>query len=213
MKPRLLDLFCGEGGAGAGYVNVGFDVLGVDVAEQSRYPYRFTRSCALEFLRTRMDWIRATFQAIHASPPCQRYTKSQRIRKREHPDLIEPTRLLLIESGLPFVIENVPGAPLLDPITLCGASFGLRTYRHREFEAGGGLELTAPAHLAHTAPTRKMGRLPQEGEMMHVVGNFPGVNLVREDWRMPWASRNGLSEAIPPAYTEWVGGQLFDLVS
>jgi DNA (cytosine-5)-methyltransferase 1 len=109
-------------------------------------------------------------------------------------------------SGLPYVIENVQGAPLLDPVVLCGAMFGLRTYRHRLFEAN--FLIKAPAHPPHVAPTRKMGRPIRDGEFMHVVGNFSGVGTARDIMGMPWASRDGLREAIPPAYTKHIGLQL-----
>lgn len=201
-KPRLLDLYCCEGGAGMGYSRAGFEVVGVDVKPQPRYPFEFVRadvlSLSVEFLRG--------FDAIHASPPCQRYSKAQRLQGREHPDLIEPTRAKLRAVGRPYIIENVEGSPLLAPITLCGAMFGLRTYRHRIFETSW-LAL-APGHPPHTAPLRKMGRPIRDGEFMHIVGNFSGVAQAKAIMDMPWADRDGLREAIPPAYTEWLGKQL-----
>lgn len=208
MKHRILDLFCCQGGAAAGYAAAGFDVVGVDLDDQPRYPYEFYRADALAFLADNRDWIRRTFAAVHASPPCQGYSNTQRIQGNAHPDLVDRVRELLDWVGLPWVIENVEGAPLRDPITLCGARFGLRTYRHRLFETGGELTLTAPAHPEHTAPLRKMGRPPRDGDMIHAVGNFSGVSLVRDDWCVPWMNRDGIREAIPPAYTEWVGARL-----
>lgn len=137
MEPGLIDVYCCQGGASAGYAAAGFAVTGVDRVPQPRYPYRFFRADALVFLRERMQWIRDNFKAVHASPPCQGHSRTQRIWDRDWPDLIARTRELLDETGLPWVMENVAGAPLRNPVVLCGAMFGLRTYRHRLFEAGG----------------------------------------------------------------------------
>ena len=200
--PRLLDLFCCAGGAGMGYHRAGFDVVGVDIAPQPHYPFAFWCRDALDFLRVHGK----RFDAIHASPPCQDYTEAQKIQGNTHPRLIAPTRELLQELGVPWVIENVVGAPLRDPIMLCGAMFGLETYRHRLFESN--VSLVAPEHPEHVAKQTKMGRPPVEGEFMHVVGNFSGVAKAREVMGMPWATRDELREAIPPVYTEWVGAQL-----
>lgn len=202
-KPLLLDLYCGQGGAAAGYAAAGFDVMGVDIEPQPRYPYEFIQMDALHFLRTAIngDWA-----AIHASPPCQAHSNAQRIQQRDHPELIGPTRELLEETGLPYVVENVEGAPLLDPIFLCGGMFGLRTYRHRLFETN--WKLPQPDHPNHDAPQAKMGRPVRDGEFMHIVGNFSNVDLAREIMGMPWANRDGLREAIPVAYGEYVGREL-----
>lgn len=199
---RLLDLFCCEGGAGVGYHRAGFNVVGVDIATQPRYPFEFVQADALEYLAEHG----AKFDAIHASPPCQAWTNAQKINGNQHPELVEPVREILEVLGVPYVIENVPGAPLRDPIELCGAMFGLGTYRHRLFESN--VKLSAPGHPKHKARTTKMGRPPVDGEFMHVVGNFSGVAKAREVMGMGWASRDGLREAIPPAYTNLVGGQL-----
>lgn len=203
MRPRLLDLYCCQGGASKGYAAAGFDVVGVDIDPQPRYPFEF-------FQRDALSAGAAGFDAIHASPPCQAHSKAQRIQGRRHPDLIAATRAMLQASGLPYVIENVEGAPLHDPVTLCGAMFGLRTYRHRLFESGGGFNLPHLLHPRHLAPAAKMGRPPRDGEFIHAVGNFSGVALVRRDWGVPWMSRDGIREAIPPAYAEWVGRQLLE---
>lgn len=209
MKRRVLDLCCKEGGASAGYVRAGFEVVGVDIEDQPRYPFGFVLGDALAFLRTLiLAGAARHFALIHASVPCQGYSKTQQLWDREHPDLIGPMRELLIESGRPWVMENVEGAPLLNPVTLCGSMFGLNTYRHRLFETGGGFELTAPPHPEHVAKLAKMGRTPKDGEMYHAVGNFPGPQRVREEWGMPWASRRGLAEAIPPVFAEHIGAQV-----
>ena len=199
---RILDLCCKQGGAGRGYADAGFEVVGVDIEPQPRYPYPFHQRDAIDFLR----WHHRHFDAIHISPPCQRYTNAQRINKNDHVDLIPPTRELLDEIGLPYVIENVVGAPLRDPVMLCGGMFGLGTYRHRLFETN--WPLTAPDHPEHTASTQKMGRRPGPGQMMHVVGNFSGVEQARKAMGIDWMTRDGLREAIPPAYAEHIGRQL-----
>ena len=201
-KPKLLDLFCCQGGAGRGYDIAGFDVVGVDIEPQPRYPYRFFQRDAIGFLRIHGK----RFAAIHASPPCQAHTLAQRLQGNDHPDLIGPTRAALDELGKPYIIENVPGSPLLDPVELCGSMFGLETYRHRLFEFN--IPLPAPEHPTHAARTTKMGRKPVAGEYMHIVGNFSGVDRGREVMGMPWANRDGLREAIPPAYTAYLGGLL-----
>jgi DNA (cytosine-5)-methyltransferase 1 len=199
---RLLDLFCCAGGAAMGYHRAGFEVVGVDINPQPRYPFEFHRGDALEYLAAHGH----EFDVIHASPPCQAYTNAQRIRGNVHPDLIEPTRAALIELGKPYVIENVEGAPLLDPVMLCGAMFGIETYRHRLFELS--WRNDQPIHVPHVARTTKMGRAPRDGEFMHVVGNFSGAERARQIMGMPWATRDELREAIPPVYTEFIGRQL-----
>lgn len=202
-RPRILDLFCCGGGAGMGYRQAGFDVVGVDIMPQKRYPFPFIQADALGL---DMAFVR-TFDAIHASPPCQAYTLAQRIRGNEHPDLIDPTRELLEASGLPWVIENVEGAPLRNPIVLCGSMFPeLRVYRHRQFEAS--FPITVPEHLAHDVPLTKMGRPVVAGNFMHVVGNFSGVSAARKAMGIDWMARDELREAIPPAYTRHIGTQL-----
>ncbi|MFJ9854297.1 SAM-dependent methyltransferase [Streptomyces sp. NPDC101150] len=198
---RVLDLFCCQGGAGMGYHQAGFNVTGIDIAPQPRYPFAFHQADALAYLaRHGTD-----FDLIHASMPCQRYTRCQQIQSREHPDLIAPVRALLQQTGRPYVIENVPGAPLLDPVELCGAMFGLRTYRHRLFETS--FPLARRHHPRHLAPNAKMGRPVREGEFMHIVGNFSNVPLARDIMDMPWATRDGLREAIPPVYTRHIAEQ------
>lgn len=205
--PRLLDAYCCQGGASAGYVAAGFDVTGVDLYPQPRYPHRFIQGDAVTFIRDHGH----EFAAIHVSPPCQRRTKAQRIRGNEHPALIAPTRVALQSTGRPWVIENVPpeGAdddPLINPITLCGAMFGLHTYRHRQFESSH--LIVPPPHPRHIAVTVKMGRPLRSGDWYHAVGNFSNVPYVRADLDVPWMSRDGIRECIPPAYAERVGRAL-----
>lgn len=201
-RPRLLDLFCCQGGAGEGYRLAGFDVTGVDIDPQPRNPHRFIQADAVSYLLRHGH----EYDAVHASPPCQAFSRTQRIRGNEHPDLISPIRALLLELGVPYVIENVPGAPLRDPVMLCGSMFGMRLYRHRLFETN--WPLTVRPHLKHFAPQVKMGRQPRADEFIQPIGNFTNVALAREVMEMPWASREGLREAIPPAYSEHIGRQL-----
>lgn len=207
-RPRMLDLFCGQGGASAGYIAAGFDVVGVDIVDHSkRGPGEFIQGDALKVLLE--TW--QEFDAFHASPPCQAHTNAQKIMGNEHPDFISSVRSAFTLIGKPWVIENVPGSPLRDPVELCGAMFGLRTYRHRLFESS--IPLSAPAHPRHVARTTKMGRPPVDGEFMHVVGNFSGVDKAREVMGMPWATRDGLREAIPPAYSAFIGRQLLEAIA
>ena len=142
MKPLLLDLFCKAGGAGMGYHRAGFDVTGVDISPQPNYPFRFIQADALEYVAAHGT----EYDVIHASPPCQHYSVMTRGRWQDriddHPDIIDEVRRLLVETGRPFIIENVGGARnlLINPIMLCGTMFGLQTRhgsqlrRHRYFE-------------------------------------------------------------------------------
>lgn len=203
MRPRLLDMFCCAGGAGMGYYQAGFDVVGVDIDPQPNYPFQFIQA---DCLTLDEDFIKE-FDAVHASPPCQAYTKAQKIQGNSHPELVVPIREILQASGLTFVIENVVGAPLIYPILLCGTMFpGLRVYRHREFESN--ISLIQPFHPLHVAPLTKMGRPVVPGNFMHVVGNFSGVTEGRIAMGIDWMTRNELREAIPPAYTKFIGEQI-----
>lgn len=179
-----------------GLWRAGYDVVGVDINPQPHYPFMFLQADALEVQFRGFDFI-------WASPPCQAHTLAQRIRNNEHPDIIAPIRARLRASGKPYCIENVVGAPLLSPIELCGAMFGLRVYRHRLFECSFPLE--APPHPEHVAPLRKMGRKPAPGDFMHVVGNFSGVEQAKEAMGIDWMVRDELREAIPPAMSEYIG--------
>lgn len=211
-KPRLLDLFCCAGGAGMGYAKAGFDVVGVDIDPQPRYPFPFIQTNAL---RLDPQFI-ATFDAIHASPPCQSYSDLAKRNGNAHewPRLVEPVREMLKRSGLPYVIENVEGAPLLDAVTLCGTMFpGLRVIRHRLFESN--FPIVAPPHgkhpICHTFDKRK----PQYGktdEMRDFVsvngGGNCSVAAAKDAMAIDWMTKNELNEAIPPAYTHMIGTQM-----
>lgn len=180
-------------------------MAGVDLSPQPRYPFPFYQGDAVELI----GQMGQAFDFIHASPPCQRYSATQRINDREHPDLIGPTRDALNATGRPWVIENVADALpwMKDPVMLCGAMFGLHTYRHRYFETGGGFTFEAPEHPEHEHTTVKMGRPVRPGDWYHAVGNFSGVAYIRDDMQVPWMNRDGIRECIPPAYTEYIGHQ------
>lgn len=211
MRPRLLDLFCCAGGAAMGYYKAGFDVVGVDIKPQPRYPFEFIQA---DVLRLDPAFI-ASFDAVHASPPCQRYSITAKLwPDRDHPDLVAPTRAMLIAAGLPYVIENVPGAPLLHPVTLCGTMFGLRTFRHREFECS--FFLLTPPHAMHRGTTnssRTYSSFATGADMICIAGhNFrrqDGAEAMGIDWP---ATREEIAQAIPPAYTRFIGERLLDHV-
>jgi DNA (cytosine-5)-methyltransferase 1 len=227
---RLLDLFCGAGGAGMGYHRAGFTgITGVDIRPQPRYPFRFVQGDALEFLRG----VKAgDFDLIHASPPCQRHSAMTRCRGNatDHPELIEPVRSLLEALGTPYVIENVPGAPLLNPLLLCGSMFRLRTregsplYRHRLFEAPQVAALLPPcAHSAEPAigvygggqhPLRRLSAArPARGWGRGTAHDHYGVEARREAMDIDWMTSAELSQAIPPAYTEFIGRRMLEALS
>ncbi|MFF1324900.1 SAM-dependent methyltransferase [Streptomyces chartreusis] len=209
-RPRLLDLFCCQGGAAKGYADAGFDVTGVDIAPQPRYPFRFVQADAVAFVLGHG----VAFDFIHASPPCQHDSECQRIRSNDHPDLIAPTRAVLETTGRPWVIENVRGAvpKLRDPVMLCGQMFRLENYRHRYFETGGGFRLDQPGHPPHLVPQAKMGRPVPPCHYGQFVGNFSGVPLARRVLGVPWMNRDGIRECIPPAYAQHVGAAALALL-
>lgn len=204
---EILDLFCGGGGAAAGYVYAGFKVTGVDFEYQNRYPFTFVQADARDYLeRLTYTGEISRYTAIHASPPCQAFMRSGSIHKYYYPNLISEIRILLLESGLPYVIENVPGSPLLSPVRLCGKTFNLQTYRHRLFETS--FPVHEPRHPLHREVRTKMGHPPKEGEMLDIVGNFSGVDYARRAMRIKWLPRSTLKEAIPPVYTQYIGMNL-----
>lgn len=206
---RLLDLFCGAGGASMGYHRAGFEVVGVDTAPQPNYPFRILQ---LDVFGVTPENIRCCFDAVHASPPCQFATAYKRRPSHvgKSPNLIPQTRELLVRAGLPYVIENIEEARehLHDPLRLCGSSFGLDVRRHRLFESN--IPLVAPP-CNHGWQTPRFAQATNRANLRRTVE--VGV------WRIPlerqheamgvdWMTREELSEAIPPAYTEFVGRQL-----
>ena len=197
---RCLDLFCCAGGAGEGYRRAGMEVVGVDIRPQPKNPHTFVCADALEFLRE----FGHEFDFIHASPPCQAYTKAgKQWRKegRDYPDMIAATREELERTGKPWVIENVPGAPLRNPVMLNGSVFGIRVHRPRYFET------SFPLPQPEVPPMKpvKMGRPIREGDIVQPVGHFSGVAYAAREMGLPWMGQAELAQAIPPAYTEWIG--------
>jgi len=216
-KPRLLDLFCCAGGAGVGYARAGFDVVGVDLSPQPHYPLPFLQANALEL---DPEFI-ATFDVIHASPPCQSYSDLAKRNGNAHewPRLVEPVRDMLIRSGLPYIIENVEGAPLINPVVLCGTMFkGLRVLRHRLFEAN--FPILTPPHgkhpICHTFDKRKAqyGKTDEMRDFVSVNGGGNcSVAAARDAMGIDWMTKNELNEAIPPTYTRFIGKQLLDYLA
>jgi DNA (cytosine-5)-methyltransferase 1 len=205
---RLLDLFCGAGGAAVGYRRAGFDVVGVDHVAQPRYPFEFHQADALTFP---LDG----FDVIHASPPCHAYSTVTGRNRRKYPDLVADTRHRLFASRLPYVIENVEGAPLLAPFRLCGSSFGLDLRRHRLFEPGRWHPVLVPPCAHHWQARRYRSLNHRRGDLLaSVVGvhghlNYAGEQVLREQaMGIEWMTPHELTQAIPPAYTEWLGAQL-----
>lgn len=187
-----------------GYHLAGFEVVGVDIDPQPNYPFRFIQADAMTFPL-------AGFAASHASPPCQAYSPLNAYNKVTYPDLVNPIRIRLQASGLPYVIENVPQAPLRDPVELCGPMFGLKVYRHRAFEAS--FRLDTPKHLPHVALCTRNGYLPTpERPFMSIHGGKHSrawQRKAREVMGTPWMETiKEVCESIPPAYTEHIGHQL-----
>lgn len=205
-KLKLLDLFCGGGGASYGYELAGFDVTGIDLY-QGNYKGKFIEYNIIDLpIKYLKD-----YDVIHASPPCQKFSKTKVLNNNSHPDLVLITRELLQKSKKPYIIENVVGCPLINPILLCGTMFNLATYRHRIFESN--LDLKSPTHPDHIWKQTKMGRKPVDGEFIQFVGNFIGADKVRKMLGMEWLSIKELAQCIPPQYTEYLGKQIYKLVS
>lgn len=199
-----------------GYQRAGFEVVGVDIDPQPRYPFEFIRHDALTL---DADFLNS-FDAIHASPPCQSYSD---LAKRNGnadmwPRLVEPVRALLRSTGLPYIIENVEGAPLEDPIVLCGTMFPLlRVIRHRLFESNFAIEVPAhgkhPLVFTHDKRKRHYGMLDQDQSFVQVTGGGNcSIANAKDAMGIDWMIKNELNESIPPAYTQFLGTQLPDEV-
>lgn len=233
--PRLLDLFCGAGGAAWGYYLAGFEVVGVDIVDQPSYPFKFHKHDALTFTP---GAIERQFDAIHASPPCHAYSILRHAAKekaKSYLNLIPPARELLMATGLPYVIENVPGAPLLDPLVLCGSMFGLgalsgngetitRTFRqlrrHRLFESSFHIHSLECGHEGEAigvyggGPT---GRYTfNNGAAKDYYGRRGGyqgtIAEKSEAMGIDWMNAREINQSIPPAYTEYIGRQLCQIL-
>lgn len=217
---RLLDLFCGAGGAAVGYARAGFEVVGVDIDPQPRYPFEIVRADAISYAARHAH----RFDAVHASPPCQAYSVTRKAwnGRGDHPDLVAIVRNLLRQqledSGVPYVIENVIGAPLHDAVKLCGSMFDLAVERHRLFECS--FPVTAPPcdHRRQRElwpggfPVLRSGR-SKPARVVGVFGTGGGSakDLTLWKWAMgiDWMqTKHELAESIPPAYTEFIGRQL-----
>lgn len=208
-----------------GYHRSGFDVVGVDIAPQPNFPFEFVQADALDVvdrLRYGLGLVEndislhiEDFEAIHASPPCQAYSMATLHHGLEqqgkHPELIEPTRELLEAVGLPWVIENVAGAPIRHDLTLCGEMFGLRVHRHRYFETGGWFAMQ-PRHAPHLLRGALDNCHIEDGYARQVVGNYRNHADAGDAMGIDWMARGELAEAIPPAFTEFIGGQLLAYV-
>lgn len=239
-RPWLLDLCCCQGGASRGYVDAGFRVVGVDVARQRRYPFPFLQADVLDVLdrllageRLRfdhplsppVDLALEDFAAIHASPPCQAYSITRHGHSKPYPRLIEPIRDRLQRSGKPWVMENVKGAPLLEPATLCWTMFHepgsvlddddtpLQMFRHRLFEVGG-FDLQPPRDCRHVSGMQVAGsyggarRDKVEARTIRHGGYVPSAAVQQQLLGIDWTTQRGMHESIPPVYAEHVGRQL-----
>jgi DNA (cytosine-5)-methyltransferase 1 len=230
VKYRLLDLFCGAGGAAMGYHRAGFEVVGVDWRHQPRYPFRFVRADALN-----PPFLLSDFDAIHASPPCQAHTAMKTMHNaKRHADLVEPTRQLLRSSGLPWVMENVVGAPMVGHLMLCGTMFGLgvgdaELQRHRLFELSQPLVFvpqcrhgsadTIGVYGGHARNRRRArtigvygeGAIDSRRKFDKGVPDF-SVDDARVAMGIDWMSLAELCQAIPPAYTKFIGQHLLSQV-
>jgi DNA (cytosine-5)-methyltransferase 1 len=223
-RPRLLDLYCGGGGASWGYGLAGFDVVGVDIAPQRAYPFDFERGDAVEVLRSGftpevMSKVTEDFDAIHASPPCEKYTPlNARTPDAERVDLVAITRELLEATGLPWIMENVPGAPMRPTFVLCGSMFGLgsgdrQLRRHRLFESN--VLILAPQcrHIGQAIGVYGHGG-PAPRYDTTTRGGYQGYSDERQEaMGTDWMTRDKLSDAIPPAYTEYIGRQLLNYIT
>lgn len=199
-RPKALDLFSCAGGAAMGLHRAGFDVVGVDIDPQPRYPFAFHQADALTFPLDGFDFI-------WASPPCQQFCAlATREDLSGYPDLIDPIRQRLLSAGVPFVIENVVQAPVRRDLILCGAMFGLRSYRHRHFECS--FPVVQPGHPKHVVRVNRRGENRRQhwasGGFITITGDV-GVYCGPEAMGIDWMTGNEMSEAIPPAYAEYIG--------
>lgn len=216
-KPKLLDLFCGVGGAGEGYQRAGFEVTGVDNIEQPNNPHKFILDDALEYLIKYGN----NYDVIHASPPCQLYSVSTyqfRKKGKVYPNLIPPLKEVLDKLEKPYIIENVPLAPIRSDVVFKGYVFGLKVIRERKFELGNGLFILQQEMY-------KTNKQVKKGDFVTVAGKGSlkshkndhdfkhSKGSILENWRfalgIPWAKTyKELANAIPPAYTEYIGQQI-----
>ena len=208
-KPKLLDLFCGAGGAGMGYHRAGFEVVGVDNRPMPRYPFEFHQADAFEYLAEHYQ----KFDVIHASPPCQRYSRITRMNNTQenHPDLLQASVDAIVKTGKPYIVENVPGAPMKNYLMLCGTMFRLKVFRHRLFLTNPQILMSPMScnHNGHSSNGGKNGdQKHPDGEYITVTGSVNPIAKAKKAMGIDWMNRAELVEAIPPAYTEWIGLQI-----
>ncbi|MBE1877841.1 DNA cytosine methyltransferase [Myceligenerans pegani] len=205
-RPRLLDLYCCQGGAAMGYHRAGFDVVGIDSEPQPRYPFEFVQADALDYASRYAH----RFDVVHASPPCHDHSS---LRSRAGMQgtgwLLDATLDLLPTLVDTYVVENVMGAPMRADMVLCGGMFGLRVYRHRKFLIAGPTLLALPSHPSHRVRTSTKKRRTDwdAGLNISVTGDI-GTSIGGPAMGIDWMTGPGLSQAIPPAYTQFIGTQL-----
>lgn len=212
MAYKLLDLFCGAGGAAVGYYRAGFEVIGIDYLPQKHYPFEFHQADALAFLAS----YGSEFDVIHASPPCQRYSRITRLSgiQGNHPDLLHLVINALIKSGKPYIVENVPDAPMNNYLMLCGTMFGLHVFRHRFFMCNPSI-LISPASCNHYSRSSNGGKNGKqrhpEGKFITVTGSVSPISKAKSAMGINWMNRSELVESVPPAYTEYIGKSILNL--
>ena len=233
-QPILLDTFCCAGGSATGYERAGFVVYGIDKKAQPRFPFPFIKIDTLKALDILLSGDKLTFNngenlslddisVIHASPPCQIHSRMRKLNvsqgvAKNYKELIAPVRTKLKATGKIYIIENVEGSPLIDPITLCGSSFGLLVRRHRLFESNVSLWGKPCAHYIEVKDKPNLNRLHKGNSRVvgcygHGRGKGDTVELWSKAMGIDWMSRHELSQAIPPAYTEWIGSQVIDILN
>ena len=211
---RLLDLFCGAGGAAVGYARAGFEVVGVDLKPQKRYPFEFHQGDALTFPLEGFD-------VIHASPPCQEYSKLRSVKTHIYAAMLPEMRARLIASGLPWVLENVLGAPMTQGVLICGTALGLNVRRHRLFDCSHFLyppglcchSLDNINVYGHSAWNYRKRSEEYRHWHRHTANQTPvSIMAARKAFGVPWMIRDEIAECVPPAYTEWIGRQLIAML-
>ena len=206
-------MYCKAGGSSKGYELAGFEVVGVDIKKQKRYPYEFIQADCLELMKN-LEFLKS-FDVITASPPCQTHSITKNLRNAQgrstdKVDLIPQTREALINSGKPYVIENVPGSPLIKPIQMCGSSFGLKVRRHRLFESNMKLTGSICNHKQQGKPVGIYGSM--RDEIPNGGHTAKSIEQAREAMGIDWMIWGELVEAIPPVYTKEIGKQLLTMI-
>ena len=208
QKLRILDLYAGGGGASKGYYDgftaMGFKpfIVGVDIVNQPRYPFNFHQADAIEFLNS----YGTDYDFISASPPCQSHTSLKHITGKQYQCFISRTRDALKALQVPYVIENVVGSPLINPVVLCGLMFGLPMHLHRLFECSH--RVAVLKHPKTTLKAQELGRPPEEGKLLaRPAGRFSGVDIYREVMGVHWMNQGEIAQCIPPVFTSYIAQQ------